>query len=46
MLRSSLKSLGDAEGLLAATGILPTMRAEEVSVEDFCALARVIDERG
>jgi 16S rRNA (adenine1518-N6/adenine1519-N6)-dimethyltransferase len=46
MLRSSLKSLGDAEGLLAATGILPTMRAEEVSVEDFCALARLVDERG
>lgn len=43
MLRSSLKSLGDAEALIAATGIAPTARAEELSVEDFCALARALD---
>jgi len=46
MLRSSLKSLGDAEGLLAATGLPPTARAEEIPVEGFCALARALDARG
>ena len=46
MLRSSLKSLGNAESLLDATGLSPTMRAEEVPVEGFCALARAMDERG
>jgi 16S rRNA (adenine1518-N6/adenine1519-N6)-dimethyltransferase len=41
MLRSSLGSLGVAvEPLLAAAGIAPTMRAEELSVAQFCALAR------
>jgi 16S rRNA (adenine1518-N6/adenine1519-N6)-dimethyltransferase len=41
MLRQSLKSLGvDAEGLLAAAGIPPTARAEELGVEQFCTLAR------
>ncbi len=40
MLRSSLKSLGDAEALLNVAGIEPTLRAEQVSVEGFCALAR------
>ena len=43
MLRSSLKTLGDAEALLAATGIDPTKRAEEVPVAGFCALARAVD---
>jgi 16S rRNA (adenine1518-N6/adenine1519-N6)-dimethyltransferase len=43
MLRSSLKALGDAEALLAAAGIDPTRRAEEVPVEGFCALARAVD---
>jgi 16S rRNA (adenine1518-N6/adenine1519-N6)-dimethyltransferase len=43
MLRQSLKSLGgDPAALFEATGILPTARAEELSVEDFCALARQI----
>ncbi|HVI49981.1 MAG TPA: 16S rRNA (adenine(1518)-N(6)/adenine(1519)-N(6))-dimethyltransferase RsmA [Candidatus Sulfotelmatobacter sp.] len=45
MLRSSLKSLGDAEALLQAAGLIPTMRAEEVPVEGFCALARALDAR-
>lgn len=45
MLRSSLKSLGDADALLAATGIEPTRRAEEVDVAGFCALARALDAR-
>ncbi len=42
MLRSSLKSLGHADALLASTGLPPTARAEELSVEDFCALARAL----
>jgi 16S rRNA (adenine1518-N6/adenine1519-N6)-dimethyltransferase len=43
MLRSSLKSLGvPVEKLLAGTGIAPTARAEELSVADFCALARTL----
>lgn len=46
MLRSSLKSLGNAQELLAAAGLDGTMRAEEVSVEGFCALARAVDEAG
>jgi len=45
MLRSSLKPLGNAEALVAAAGLVPTMRAEEVPVEGFCALARAVDER-
>ena len=41
MLRSSLKSLGvPVETLLAAADIPPTARAEELSVAQFCALAR------
>jgi 16S rRNA (adenine1518-N6/adenine1519-N6)-dimethyltransferase len=44
MLRSSLKSLGDSDGLLAATGIAPTARAEELTVADFCAIARALDQ--
>jgi 16S rRNA (adenine1518-N6/adenine1519-N6)-dimethyltransferase len=41
MLRQSLRSLGvDVEALLAATGIAATARAEELGVEQFCALAR------
>ena len=41
MLRQSLKALGvPVKPLLAATGIAPTARAEELSVAEFCALAR------
>jgi 16S rRNA (adenine1518-N6/adenine1519-N6)-dimethyltransferase len=41
MLRSSLKALGvPPETLLSQAGIEPTRRAEELSVEEFCALAR------
>jgi 16S rRNA (adenine1518-N6/adenine1519-N6)-dimethyltransferase len=41
MLRSSLRSLGvPIEPLLAAAGIVGTARAEELSVAEFCALAR------
>jgi 16S rRNA (adenine1518-N6/adenine1519-N6)-dimethyltransferase len=43
MLRTALKSLKvDAEALLAAAGIAPTARAEELPVEAFCALARAL----
>jgi 16S rRNA (adenine1518-N6/adenine1519-N6)-dimethyltransferase len=46
MLRSSLRSLGDAEALLATAGLAPTLRAEEVDVAGFCALARAVDQSG
>lgn len=46
MLRQSLKSLGDAEGLLTETGLPPTARAEEVDVAGFAALARALAARG
>jgi 16S rRNA (adenine1518-N6/adenine1519-N6)-dimethyltransferase len=43
MLRQSLKTLGvDAGALLAAAEIEPTARAEEIPVEGFVALARVL----
>jgi 16S rRNA (adenine1518-N6/adenine1519-N6)-dimethyltransferase len=43
MLRSSLKGMGtDIEAQLVAAGIEPTARAEEISLEKFCALARVV----
>jgi 16S rRNA (adenine1518-N6/adenine1519-N6)-dimethyltransferase len=46
MLRQSLRSLfGDAEAVLNSLGIPPTARAEELSVEQFCQLARYL-ERG
>jgi 16S rRNA (adenine1518-N6/adenine1519-N6)-dimethyltransferase len=43
MLRSSLKALTpDIENVLRAAGIEPTARAEEISLEGFCALARKV----
>ena len=43
MLRASLKSLGpDIEERLTAACIRPTERAEQVSIEAFCALAREV----
>ncbi|HNB27414.1 MAG TPA: rRNA adenine dimethyltransferase family protein, partial [Alphaproteobacteria bacterium] len=47
MLRQSLRSLGveEIEGLLAAAGIAPTARAEELSVAQFAALARALRAR-
>jgi 16S rRNA (adenine1518-N6/adenine1519-N6)-dimethyltransferase len=43
MLRSSLKALRpDIEERLRAAGIDPTARAEEISLERFCALAREV----
>ncbi len=43
MLRSSLKGMGtDIEERIVAAGLLPTARAEEISLEGFCALAREV----
>ena len=43
MLRAALKGLApDIEDKLLAAGIAPTERAEQVSLEQFCALARVL----
>ncbi len=43
MLRSSLKGMGAGiEEKLVAAGIPPTARAEEISLEQFCALARIV----
>ena len=50
MLRQSLMSLvagtafRDGDALARAAGVEPTARAETLSVEQFCALARVVDE--
>lgn len=46
MLRGALKSLGDAEGLLAAAGIDGARRAETLSVAEFDRLARALLARG
>ena len=46
MLRSSLKSLGpQMAAVLDSVGIAPTARAEEISLERFCALARAVAEK-
>lgn len=43
MLRASLKGVApDMEDRLTAAGIKPTERAEQVSLEEFCALAREV----
>ncbi|MGH1577067.1 16S rRNA (adenine(1518)-N(6)/adenine(1519)-N(6))-dimethyltransferase RsmA [Planktotalea sp.] len=45
MLRSSLKSVApDIEDRLVAAGLKPTERAEQVSLEGFCALARELQK--
>lgn len=47
MLRASLRQLSsDAEQLIKDAGLDPTARAESLTVEDFCALARTLQERG
>ena len=46
MLRSSLKGLHpQIESLLEQVGIPPTARAEEIGLEQFCALARALEAR-
>ena len=42
MLRQSLKALG-GEALLEKAGIDPTARPEDLSIESFAALARVLN---
>ena len=43
MLRTSLKSLGvPVEPLLERAGVAPTARAEELTIAEFCALARIV----
>jgi 16S rRNA (adenine1518-N6/adenine1519-N6)-dimethyltransferase len=46
MLRGSLKSLGDAEGLLAAAAIDGTRRAETLTIAEYDRLARILHARG
>lgn len=44
MLRSSLESLGvPVAPLLERAGVAPTARAEELSIAEFCALARAVE---
>jgi 16S rRNA (adenine1518-N6/adenine1519-N6)-dimethyltransferase len=44
MLRASLKPLGIlVDRLLESAGVAPTARAEELSVAEFCALARALE---
>ena len=44
MLRAALKGLHpDIEALLQGAGIAPTARAEEIGLEQFCALARAVE---
>lgn len=46
MLRQSLKSLGgDARALLDAAGIEESVRAETLTIEDFCRLAAALESR-
>ncbi len=45
MLRQSLKTLGvDTNALIAAARVTETARAEELKVEEFCALARELEK--
>jgi len=45
MLRQSLKSVStEADKMLEISGVLPTARAETLTVEQFCALARAYEE--
>ncbi len=47
MLRSSLKQISpDAIALLAEADLEPTLRAENLSIEQFCALARAVEANG
>ncbi|MFT5001306.1 MAG: 16S rRNA (adenine1518-N6/adenine1519-N6)-dimethyltransferase, partial [Planctomycetota bacterium] len=45
MLRASLKGLNpNIEAVLSDVGIKPTERAENISIEGFCALARAVKQ--
>jgi len=46
MLRQSLRGLGgNAATLIAAAGLDPTARAEDIAVDGFVALARALADR-
>ena len=44
MLRSSLKTLGNPDELCAAANVPVTARAEEIGIEAFCAMARLLEK--
>lgn len=44
MLRSSLKSVGNPDELCAAAGVPVSARAEEIGIEAFCAMARLLEK--
>jgi 16S rRNA (adenine1518-N6/adenine1519-N6)-dimethyltransferase len=45
MIRQSLRGLGrDPAALIEAAGLDPTARAETLTIEEFCRLARLLDE--
>lgn len=44
MLRSSLKTLGNPDELCAAANVPVTARAEEIDIEAFCAMARLLEK--
>ena len=45
MLRQSLRTLGvDTNALIGAAQVTETARAEELTVEEFCALARELEK--
>jgi 16S rRNA (adenine1518-N6/adenine1519-N6)-dimethyltransferase len=47
MLRASLKGvIPNVEDVLREVDIDPTARAETLSLEEFCALARAVADRG
>ncbi|MCP4392904.1 MAG: 16S rRNA (adenine(1518)-N(6)/adenine(1519)-N(6))-dimethyltransferase RsmA [Alphaproteobacteria bacterium] len=46
MLRSSLKALGvNAEEICEYSGVASTQRAEEISIESYCAMARFVENQ-
>lgn len=46
MLRSSLRGIvPDVESMLEAAGVAPTERAEQVDLEAFCRMARIVADR-
>lgn len=46
MLRSSLKSFGEPEELCRVAGVDSSLRAENVSIEAYCAMAEYLKEKG
>ena len=45
MLKSSLKSTGlNSDELLRISGVDPRSRADDITIEEYCALARALKE--